>query len=146
MGTSKKGMNFLGDIATGSFISNLKLFNKGESGKVGLPPGSLIFTGEKRTEKVTLDIMEFDDKSLTEMEVKDVVQAIRGTSREKVTWININGLHDVELLGKIGDSIGIHLQLVHREGTVNPAAAVDVGHDVQLRRDRNAQSQQRFRR
>ncbi|MBN1390975.1 MAG: magnesium/cobalt transporter CorA [Candidatus Thermoplasmatota archaeon] len=108
MGSFKKGEKRSGVRPYGSFVHNLKLFSKGESKNIGRPPGELVFTGEKRTETVTVDLMEYDGEHVTEKEVKDVIKTLQGASKEGVTWININGLHDVELLGRIVDHIGIH--------------------------------------
>ncbi|MBN1539555.1 MAG: magnesium/cobalt transporter CorA [Candidatus Thermoplasmatota archaeon] len=84
------------------------MFSKGESKNIGRPPGDLVFTGEKRTEKVTIDLIEYDSDRFFEKEVKDVIKTLKGASTDTVTWININGLHDVELLGRIVEKIGIH--------------------------------------
>ncbi|MFW3147295.1 MAG: hypothetical protein ACMUIE_10860, partial [Thermoplasmatota archaeon] len=108
MGIIEKGENLIGQIPTGPIIGNLKLFNKGEQKKVGQPPGTLIFMGEKKTEKVTVQMIEYDAEDFSEFAVKDVVNAIRNRKEGKVSWINVNGLHDVELLSKIGDFVGIH--------------------------------------
>jgi magnesium transporter len=108
MGSKRKKDSFLDLLPSGYLINNLRLFNKGESKKVGLPPGSLIFSGEKRSDKVTVDITEYNERELTRVEVTDVVDAIKGRKKDRVTWLNVNGLQNVELLGKIGDHIGIH--------------------------------------
>ncbi|MGA1866863.1 MAG: CorA family divalent cation transporter, partial [Thermoplasmatota archaeon] len=108
MGSSKKGDKKSWNRPTGSFIQKMKLFSKGESENIGRPPGDLVFTGEKRTEKITIDLIVYDGDRFSEGEVKDVIKALQGTSKDTVTWININGLHDVELLGRIVEYMGIH--------------------------------------
>jgi magnesium transporter len=104
----KKAETFLGSIPTGSFIKNLKIFNPGEAEKEGLPPGSLVFTGERKTEKVTVELIEYNEKNFIEKKIHDVAKAIDSSRNDRVTWINVNGLHDVELIGRMGENIGIH--------------------------------------
>jgi len=108
MGIKEKRENQSFQFPRGHIINNLRLFNRGEDKKVGQPPGTLIFTGDKKTEKVTVDIIEYDREHFSEGGVDDIVGAIRDRKEGMVTWINVNGLHDVELLKRIGDQVGIH--------------------------------------
>lgn len=76
--------------------------------KIGLPPGSLIYTGDKKQDKVTITLISYDNQSLHEEVVefsnlKDHPMLLRN-----VIWVDIVGLHDAELLEELGKFFGIH--------------------------------------
>lgn len=81
---------------------------KGKIQKIGLPPGTLIYTGEKKTEYVKITVMEYDQEELNEVELSSVEELFRFNDKSKVTWINIDGIHDPKLVEAIGDHFGIH--------------------------------------
>lgn len=78
------------------------------SKKFGLPPGTLVHIGEKKVEKVRISIMDYDDEELREREVDTIEECFPFCDRESSTWVNIDGLHNVEILEKIGAHFGIH--------------------------------------
>src|SRR5690606_35454549 len=76
--------------------------------KIGLPPGSLIYTGDKKQEKVTITLISYDNQSLHEeivefTDLKDHPMLLRN-----VIWVDIVGLHDANLLEELGKFFGIH--------------------------------------
>ncbi|MFP4655903.1 MAG: magnesium/cobalt transporter CorA [Methanohalobium sp.] len=78
------------------------------SKKVGLPPGSLVHVGEKATEEVKISVMDYDEKNFQEKEIKNVEECFPFKDKSTVTWINIDGLHEVEVIEKIGEHFGFH--------------------------------------
>ncbi len=78
------------------------------SRKSGLPPGTLIHIGEKKTEDIRITVMNYDDSGLQETEFKSIEQCFAFKDKPSVTWINIEGLHDVENIGRLGDCYGFH--------------------------------------
>lgn len=84
------------------------------SKKAGLPPGTLIHIGEKKTEKVKITIIEYDEVHFYEKEVKTIEECFpyKDKSRPAVTWINIDGIHQGDILGKLGESFGLHPLIV----------------------------------
>jgi magnesium transporter len=85
----------------------LKLFKRA-SNKVGLPPGSLVHIGEKRTEEVTITIIDYDETQFEEKRVDTIEQCFPFKDTPTVTWINIDGIHEVEIIEKIGKHFDIH--------------------------------------
>ncbi|MEP0712622.1 magnesium/cobalt transporter CorA [Algoriphagus sp.] len=81
---------------------------KKQTHKVGLPPGALVFTGDKKLEKVIINLITFDEVDFYEETV--LLENLEGylKRKKKVLWIDIIGLHDVELFEKIGLLFGIH--------------------------------------
>ena len=78
------------------------------SNKVGLPPGTLVHVGEKRTEKVRITIIDYDEKEFQEKEAEAVEECFPFKDEPTVTWINIDGIHDIETIEKIGKHFDIH--------------------------------------
>ncbi len=84
-----------------------KLIKK-RSKKSGLPPGSLIHIGEKRDEAVKITLMDYDETRLQEEEIKSLDRCIPLKDRLTVTWINVDGVHQVDVLEKLGNCFGLH--------------------------------------
>jgi len=83
------------------------LFRKA-SKKVGLPPGTLVHIGEKRAEKVRITVIDYDASHLEEQEVDRIQKCFPFKDKDTVTWINIDGIHDMGIMEKIGKHFEIH--------------------------------------
>ena len=83
---------------------------KKRSKKAGLPPGTLIHIGEKKTEKVKITIIEYDEMHFREQEAKTIEECfpLKDKNRPTVACINIDGIHQSEILGKLGEGFGLH--------------------------------------
>ena len=76
--------------------------------KKGMSPGSLIFTGEKKTENVTISLLDYNSGDFIEKNINDLNELEAYKNNSNVTWINIVGLHDINVLEKIGNIFDIH--------------------------------------
>jgi magnesium transporter len=76
--------------------------------KVGLVPGTLVHVGERKIEKVRIRIIDYDETQLEEKEVEKVEECFPFKDKPTITWINIDGLHDLEVIEKIGKQFGLH--------------------------------------
>jgi len=85
----------------------VKLFLK-KTKKVGLPPGSLVYTGEKKAEEVKISFIDYDEERFKEKEVTSIEECFPFRDTPTVTWINIDGLHEVKPIEKIGTYFKIH--------------------------------------
>jgi len=81
---------------------------KKTSAKVGLPPGSIIHVGEQKIEKVKITLTEYDEKNVETCEINSVEEIDPYTDTPQVTWVNVSGLHDTELIKQIGEKFSIH--------------------------------------
>lgn len=81
---------------------------KKRSPKAGLPPGTLVHIGPPRTAKVEVRAIDYDARSVHETRPgsPEDCAAFAGTST--VTWINVTGVHEVDLLERIGRAFDIH--------------------------------------
>lgn len=78
------------------------------SNKAGMPPGTLIHIGERKAENIRLSIIDYDEKGLEEKELKTIEESFIYKDKPSITWINIDGLHDVEIIAKIGNEFDLH--------------------------------------
>ena len=78
------------------------------SQKAGLPPGTVVHVGEKRYERVKLSVINYDSADFQEKEVNNVEEAFSLRNKSSVTWLNIDGVHQPEIIEQIGKHFGIH--------------------------------------
>ena len=84
-----------------------KLIKK-RSRKAGLPPGTLIHIGEKRAGAVNITLIDYDEAKFQESQLKKVEECFPFREKPTVTWINVEGVHDVEVIEKLGTCFGLH--------------------------------------
>jgi len=78
------------------------------SRKAGLPPGSLVHLGEARAARPTITILDYDESQVREEVVATVEECFPFKESPTVTWINIDGVHQAEIIEAIGGHFGIH--------------------------------------
>jgi magnesium transporter len=88
-------------------IKNIKIGKK-RSSKAGLPPGTLIHVGEKKVESVRITFIDYDEQNFQEKQVSNIEECLKLKDTHTVSWINIDGLHDIELLEKLGKEFELH--------------------------------------
>lgn len=96
-------------------ISNItKILNKKpddsttSSDTVGLQPGALVHVGEKRVDTVTFEQIEFSNSQFLRKTSDTVDDCLNTEGKTSVTWTNIIGLHDPDVIQKIGQYYSIH--------------------------------------
>jgi len=83
-------------------------FFKMVSKKAGLPPGMLVHIGKKKMDKPRITSIDFDSKHMTEKELKRIEDVFKFRDTSTTTWINIDGIHETEIIEKIGKHFSIH--------------------------------------
>jgi len=83
----------------------------------GASPGTVVYTGPRKVETVTFDVMRYDETSFHE-EHPDTLDACFSGGQERVTWVNVDGLHEAAQLQRLGELAGLHPLVV--EDMVNP--------------------------
>ena len=76
--------------------------------KAGLPPGTLVHVGERKIEKVRIRYIDYDEQELREKEAANIEECFPFKATPTVTWINIDGLHEVEIIEKLGKQFEFH--------------------------------------
>lgn len=78
------------------------------SDTVGLRPGELVHIGEKLEETVSFEQIEFDKENFSKKNIQKVDDCLASKEKPGVTWTNIIGLHDPEVIRKIGNYYHLH--------------------------------------
>ncbi|PKK85579.1 MAG: magnesium and cobalt transport protein CorA [Thermoplasmata archaeon HGW-Thermoplasmata-1] len=78
------------------------------SGKRGMPPGSVIYTGIPRTEKARIDIIDYHESKIDVKDDVAVEECFKFKDSPTVSWINVTGLHETEIIEKLGEAFGFH--------------------------------------
>jgi magnesium transporter len=81
---------------------------KGRSEKSGLPPGSLIHIGSRKTEKARITIVDYDRQNFQERGLDSIEQCFGFKDTATVSWINIDGVHQVDIIEKLGSNFELH--------------------------------------
>jgi len=94
-------------------------------------PGSLIYTGERHMDKIRLELIHFNDYHFTEriinyQELDEVVQ------HGKIAWLNVIGLHDIDIIKQIGEQFNIHNLVLEDVLNVNQRPVFDEHEDHYL--------------
>jgi magnesium transporter len=90
------------------------------SKKAGLAPGTLVFTGAEKTDKVTIRVLDYDEKDYKEIQVENIEDIMPFKETNTVTWVDIRGLQDISVIEKLGQIFSIH-----------PLVLEDVVHPIQ---------------
>lgn len=83
-------------------------FIKKRTKKIGMPPGTLIHVGEKREERVRIRILDYDEAGVRERDAATVEECFEFKDKPSVTWINVDGIHETQILEKLGSRYNVH--------------------------------------
>ena len=83
-------------------------YRRRESHKAGLPPGALVHIGARQPEAVQIHLIDYDGEGLRQRQLATIEEAFAFRHTPVVTWIDIDGLQEVEVVRKIGEEFGIH--------------------------------------
>jgi magnesium transporter len=77
--------------------------------KIGLPPGTIKYTGKKGGIPLKLNYVEYNQTAHHSETFEDVRKAIIHKAKEGIVqWYDVRGLHDEAFIQKIGDVFEIH--------------------------------------
>jgi len=86
----------------------MRKFIKKTSHKTGLPPGTLVHVGTERVEETKITVIDYDAGTCEEKELKTIEECFPHRDTQTVTWINLDGVHQVDLIEKIGKHFNLH--------------------------------------
>lgn len=81
---------------------------KKRSKKAGLAPGSLVHIGERKSQVVKLSVLDYDEHDCSESTLTGIEQCFVYRDKPSITWLDVEGVHDVAALEKIGQCFGLH--------------------------------------
>ncbi|MEE4241396.1 MAG: magnesium/cobalt transporter CorA [Desulfopila sp.] len=93
----------------------------------GLQPGHVVFIGQKKEEKPRFRIIDYTRTDLAEVEANSIEECFPFKNTESITWINIDGLHDVSVIEKIGAHFGIHPLIMEDIANTGQRPKLEIG-------------------
>ena len=78
-------------------------FLKDRSKAKGTAPGSLVLIGRQKMEQSIIQYIRYSKEALLEEEVASTQEAIDKFDPDAINWINIYGIHDLEMIDKLGN-------------------------------------------
>jgi magnesium transporter len=101
---------------------------KSSSRKAGLPPGSSVYVGEQRVDRVSITIIDYDENNLRQSTPASLEECFIYKDTPSISWINIDGLHDTETISRIGAAFGLHPLIIEDVLNTTQRPKIDV-HD-----------------
>ncbi len=74
----------------------------------GLPPGSLVHLGDHREHTVNIYALDYNLEVCREFDQVKLDQLAQFTDKSTVTWINVDGVHDIDTVEVLGRQFKLH--------------------------------------
>jgi len=87
---------------------HIKRSTRKRSQKAGLPPGTLVHIGRQRAEEAKITVIDYDETQFVEKSLDSIEACLTFRDKPTVTWINIDGIHQAELIEKMGSCYNLH--------------------------------------
>lgn len=78
------------------------------SGKTGLPAGTLVYLGERKTERASITLIEYDAGALKETHFDSLAACQACAPNQPKLWLNVHGLHEPEVMQEVGKRFQLH--------------------------------------
>jgi len=75
---------------------------------IGAPPGTILYTGAERNDRIKITLIEYNETEFFEQEFYDLSDCLSHVKPNMVKWLNVEGLHKPELIEGIGKFYNIH--------------------------------------
>ena len=103
----------------------MKKTSSNASKKTGLAPGTIVYTGNKSSNELFIDVFDYNKDFIEERELKNMEEAFTFENEETITWINVNGLNHVEEIEKLGQFCELHPLIIEDISSTNQRPKVD---------------------
>ncbi len=87
-------------------------FIKTNKENIGLSPDAIRFRGEKKSDFVKLSVIDYDANNLSEISVNNLDEIIPLTKSNTTTWLNIDGLHNEELMKYLSEVFSLDTLII----------------------------------
>ena len=78
------------------------------SGKIGLPPGSIVHVGDVHQAETRIKVFDYGREHVEERLLTTFEELVPHRDGESVTWVIVEGLADAGLVGRLGEHFAIH--------------------------------------
>jgi magnesium transporter len=75
---------------------------KSRQAKVGAAPGTMVHVGERMADKTSLRVVTYNAAEVRTWPPRDSAEGIFPSLGQGVTWINVDGLHQVDVVTTLG--------------------------------------------
>jgi magnesium transporter len=75
--------------------------------EIGLSPGALHFRGVQKMEKPMIRVIDYNQDTVSEYRFNTVQEILKFKETETTTWINIDGIHDRQVMQEIAEGFAI---------------------------------------
>jgi len=107
-------------------MSSRRILKK-RTGKIGISPGSLIHIGEVSDANPQLSALRYHPGGTEDLSPLKVAQIAATVSTESVTWINLDGLHRIEIIEELGSVFALHPLILEDILNTDHRAKLEVG-------------------
>jgi magnesium transporter len=76
--------------------------------QTGAPPGTIVYHGKDTEEKVKITLIQYNETKFIEQDFYDLSECLDCVTPDTIKWINVDGIHNVDLIEKIGKRFNIH--------------------------------------
>lgn len=76
--------------------------------KVGLPPGTPVYTGDVVDAPVEVTVIDYDPERVSQSRLQRVSEALAHDHTRSIAWLNMEGVHKTEEIAALGNAFGIH--------------------------------------
>lgn len=87
-------------------------FYKDRKDSLGKRPGELVFVGKIKNEKIRVSLIDYNGEDLREEQRETIVENREYLKSKSISWINVDGLHDLDLMEKTGEHLDLHPMVV----------------------------------
>ncbi len=81
-----------------------KLNNK----NIGTSPGTLTYVGDEVAIATTLTLIEYNESFEKSQKISSLANCKVNPNKDQVTWLNVDGIHEVKLIESIGKHFHLH--------------------------------------
>jgi magnesium transporter len=96
-----------------------KSFKKISKNK-GLSPGTVVYIGEEKTAEVKISVIDYTETDFVKRVGVQAEDCFPFKDKDSVTWINVDGVHNTDIIEKIGEYFDLH-----------PLVTEDIGNTTQ---------------
>ena len=106
-------------------------YRKQKKSKIGLPPGTIVYTGDKEKEEpIHLTLIKYDEKNFEMKELEEIEEFFQLRDNQKTNWLIVQGIHNVEIIERLGEKINIHPIVLEDIANIFERTKIEIFDDI----------------
>jgi len=85
----------------------------------------LVYIGDEKNGPIHITILDYDQNHFKQHEVKTAEECFQYKETNTTTWINVDGIHDISIIEKIGKHFGINTLVLEDVANTNSRPKID---------------------